>query len=92
VRPSRASAVFLFETTRGEGRPADLEPRIVMQSKTQELETQNTPEQQASAGCCGGAAPEGADACCVLDAEVKAEGGAGCGCSTSAAAPKKRCC
>lgn len=33
------------------------------------------------AGCCGGAAPVGADACCKLDADAKAAGAAGCGCS-----------
>src|SRR5690348_8357382 len=31
-------------------------------------------------GCCGGPAPEGVDACCVRDAEVKAQGEEGCGC------------
>ena len=31
-------------------------------------------------GCCGGAAPLSADACCVQDAEAKAAGRAGCGC------------
>jgi hypothetical protein len=33
------------------------------------------------AGCCGGAAPVGADACCKLDADAKSAGAAGCGCS-----------
>jgi hypothetical protein len=40
---------------------------------------------QTKAGCCGGAAPEGADACCALDAETKAAGGSGCGCNRKAA-------
>jgi hypothetical protein len=31
-------------------------------------------------GCCGGPAPAGIDACCVLDAKSKAAGKAGCGC------------
>lgn len=33
------------------------------------------------AGCCGGAAPVGVDACCKADADAKAGGAAGCGCS-----------
>ncbi|HLF09342.1 MAG TPA: NAD(P)-binding domain-containing protein [Dehalococcoidia bacterium] len=37
--------------------------------------------------CCGGPAPIGADACCVLDAEAKAAGESGCGCSTGQAQP-----
>lgn len=42
-----------------------------------------------AANCCGGPAPEGAGACCVRDAEVKASGGSGCGCNSgSARAPK----
>ena len=45
-----------------------------------------------SSGCCGGSAPSGADACCALDAEVKAEGGSGCGCGTPAASPKASGC
>lgn len=32
-------------------------------------------------GCCGGPAPKGVDACCVKDADAKANGQAGCGCS-----------
>ena len=35
----------------------------------------------ASGGCCGGPAPQGEDACCVADADAKAAGKAGCGCS-----------
>jgi hypothetical protein len=31
-------------------------------------------------GCCGGPAPPGTEACCVLDAKEKAAGNAGCGC------------
>ena len=37
----------------------------------------------AAAGCCGGPAPAGADACCVADAEAKAAGTAGCGCAAA---------
>lgn len=33
-----------------------------------------------SAGCCGGPAPAGTDACCVADVEAKAAGKSGCGC------------
>ncbi|MFZ6658140.1 FAD-dependent oxidoreductase [Undibacterium sp. TJN19] len=39
------------------------------------------PEEDANAQCCGGAAPAGSNACCVLDTEEKAKGNAGCGCS-----------
>jgi thioredoxin reductase len=38
-------------------------------------------------GCCGGPAPAGANACCVLDAGAKAAGKAGCGCGASPAQP-----
>jgi thioredoxin reductase len=34
-----------------------------------------------SAGCCGGPAPAGADACCAQDAEAKTVAKTGCGCS-----------
>ncbi|HUQ87804.1 MAG TPA: NAD(P)-binding domain-containing protein [Vicinamibacterales bacterium] len=37
----------------------------------------------AGGGCCGGPAPEEANACCVDDAVAKAEGKSGCGCGTS---------
>jgi thioredoxin reductase len=40
---------------------------------------------QVSSGCCGGPAPANADACCVADAEAKAEGRSGCGCGSTAA-------
>ena len=36
----------------------------------------------AGGGCCGGPAPEEANACCVDDAVAKAEGKSGCGCGT----------
>jgi hypothetical protein len=35
----------------------------------------------ASEGCCGGPAPANADACCKQDADAKAAGAKGCGCS-----------
>jgi len=40
--------------------------------------------EKADAGCCGGPAPEEVDACCLADAEAKADGKAGCGCSVTA--------
>jgi hypothetical protein len=46
-------------------------------------------------GCCGGPAPQGAGACCAQDAEVKATGGAGCGCGSILAKPaatRSSCC
>jgi thioredoxin reductase len=48
------------------------------------------PAVEAAAGCCGGAAPAGVDACCVLDAAAKAAGERGCGCSEPAHAPADR--
>jgi hypothetical protein len=38
-----------------------------------------------SAGCCGGPAPTGVDACCVADATAKSAGASGCGCGSSRA-------
>jgi Pyridine nucleotide-disulphide oxidoreductase len=35
----------------------------------------------AESGCCGGPAPTGVDACCAQDADAKAVGKTGCGCS-----------
>lgn len=52
-------------------------------------------EQTTGAGCCGGPAPAGVDACCVTDAEAKAGGKAGCGCGTApvqTSAPTAGCC
>lgn len=49
----------------------------------------------ASAGCCGGPAPAGVDACCVDDARAKAGIGEGCGCTPSPAVevePAAPCC
>jgi hypothetical protein len=37
----------------------------------------------SAAGCCGGPAPTGADACCVKDADAKAAGLDGCGCGVA---------
>jgi len=49
-----------------------------------------TTESAVPAACCGGPAKQDASACCVLDEEKKAEGEAGCGCSTAAPEPRKR--
>jgi len=51
-------------------------------------------ELAANAGCCGGPAPADADACCVDDAETKATGAAGCGCSApeAKAVAAQTCC
>ena len=66
-------------------------PRNEAQATTSEL-----PQGKAAqTGCCGGAAPQGADACCALDAEVKSTGGSGCGCSSKAASGARQkggCC
>jgi len=35
----------------------------------------------AASGCCGGPAPAMSDGCCALDAEAKAAGRSGCGCT-----------
>jgi thioredoxin reductase len=37
-----------------------------------------------ASSCCGGPAPGEVDACCVKDAEAKAQGETGCGCGSSA--------
>lgn len=38
----------------------------------------------ATAGCCGGPAPDDGGSCCAADADAKSEGKAGCGCSVAA--------
>jgi thioredoxin reductase len=42
----------------------------------------STTDAVAGGSCCGGPAPEEANACCVDDAVAKAEGKSGCGCGT----------
>ncbi|NBJ12829.1 NAD(P)-binding domain-containing protein [Microvirga arsenatis] len=42
----------------------------------------------ASSSCCGGPAPTQVGACCVADAEAKAEGRSGCGCGPTQALDK----
>jgi thioredoxin reductase len=44
-----------------------------------------SPAQTDASACCGGPAPAAGDACCVLDAEAKAAGQSGCGCSSKEA-------
>lgn len=49
------------------------------------------------ASCCGGPAPQKADACCVQDANAKASGETGCGCqcgcvSVTVAPAAPACC
>lgn len=48
----------------------------------------------AEEACCGGPAPKGVDACCVQDADEKAQGKAGCGSNNAAPAPgnTSACC
>lgn len=45
-----------------------------------------------SVGCCGGPAPDDAEACCQRDADAKAAGKAGCGCETPEPAVRTGCC
>jgi len=44
---------------------------------------------KAARGCCGGPAPSSVDACCILDAEAKAEGKDGCGCASASKTSSK---
>ncbi|MEP3276426.1 MAG: DUF6428 family protein [Stappiaceae bacterium] len=57
-------------------------------------EVKHTPSDEA--GCCGGPAPEGVDACCVKDADAKADGQSGCGCGDATrnakAVSEETCC
>jgi thioredoxin reductase len=45
-----------------------------------------------AAGCCGGPAPAGLEACCVKDAEAKSAGEEGCGCSSPKAPARSTAC
>ncbi|HEU0112381.1 MAG TPA: hypothetical protein VFQ73_16015 [Flavisolibacter sp.] len=47
---------------------------------------------EAAGNCCGGAPAANEDACCKLDEDKKAEGGAGCGCQSQAAVSGAGCC
>lgn len=64
-------------------------------SETGATEREASPGKEAQSGCCGGAPPQGADACCALDADIKSSGGSGCGCSPRAAGGARQkggCC
>lgn len=57
--------------------------------------TQARPSVAVTSGCCGGPAPAGIDACCVRDAQAKADGAEGCGCGATAPPVKPKvvsCC
>ncbi|HEY0661946.1 MAG TPA: NAD(P)-binding domain-containing protein [Lysobacter sp.] len=52
-------------------------------------------EPAKEAGCCGGPAKESSNACCAEDEQAKANGSAGCGCSTAPIKPapaRTSCC
>ena len=51
--------------------------------------SESAPARANASACCGGPAPADADACCVLDAEAKAAGETGCGCSSKPLGAKK---
>lgn len=57
----------------------------ITKGQTQGTEPEAPQGREAQSGCCGGAAPQGADACCALDANIKSTGGSGCGCAPRAA-------
>jgi hypothetical protein len=57
----------------------------IAKTETHTTKRETSRGQEAQAGCCGGAAPQGADACCALDANIKSTGGSGCGCAARAA-------
>lgn len=54
------------------------------------------PDSNVTDGCCGGPAPEETNACCVKDADAKANGQSGCGCGDAKAsgpnASTQTCC
>lgn len=50
------------------------------------------PSTADAAGCCGGPPPADIDACCARDAAMKAQGDAGCGCSTVSVETVGACC
>jgi hypothetical protein len=96
LRPRPAVDVFT-SGWRNVLRPDTEEHDMADSTEMQKLETQAAEggASTAQAGCCGGAAPEGAGACCALDAEVKSAGGSGCGCApkaVSSAPASKGCC
>lgn len=70
-------------------RAAAREVRLVL-PETGVCSTDSAPAGDGAAGCCGGPAPAAVDACCVRDAEAKAQGEAGCGCGTPASGNTRR--
>lgn len=50
--------------------------------------TEEKTNEVAVSACCGGPAPKPSEACCVKDADAKAEGKPGCGCGTTLVAEK----
>jgi hypothetical protein len=67
----------------------------ITKSETRNAQIEAAGSKKAQSGCCGGAAAEGADACCALDASIKSTGGVGCGCAaraTNGAKQKGGCC
>jgi hypothetical protein len=67
----------------------------ITKSETETTAAEVSPLKEAQSGCCGGAAPQGADACCALDASIKSTGGSGCGCApreASGVRQKGGCC
>lgn len=68
---------------------------LIAKHENQANDRDASPKQDAQTSCCGGAAPQGADACCALDAESKSSGGSGCGCNPRAATGARQkggCC
>jgi len=63
-------------------RAAAVEVRLVL-PETGVCSTSFAQADEAEAGCCGGPAVANADACCAKDETAKAQGKAGCGCSST---------
>ncbi len=59
-------------------------------TNTPEVQTPVITTTETPTGCCGGAAPKDSNACCALDADVKALGGSGCGCGPKTATSSKQ--
>lgn len=60
-------------------------------SKTKTTTDKGTENERDGNSCCGGPAPTNANACCARDADAKAAGATGCGCSP-ATDSKQVCC
>jgi hypothetical protein len=64
-------------------------------NETRTTDQKGVRDSAKAAGCCGGPASAGTNACCAEDAAVKASGGSGCGCGSpavEAARQKSSCC